>query len=92
VLRDLGRELNAAQPNQLPPGTVEQRPVPVEVYEPEPAPLQVIRRIMSPLVDPLMTTGIIAAFVIFFLAKREDLRDCGLDRFAADDGRAGLCR
>jgi predicted PurR-regulated permease PerM len=75
VLRDLGRELNTTQPNQLLPGTAEQKPVPVEVYQPEPAPLQVIRRIMSPLVDPLMTTGIIVVFVIFFLAKREDLRD-----------------
>jgi len=75
VLRDLGRELNTTQPNQLLPGTAEQKPVPVEVHQPEPAPLQVIRRIMSPLVDPLMTTGIIIIFVIFFLAKREDLRD-----------------
>jgi predicted PurR-regulated permease PerM len=75
VLRDLGRELNTTQPNQLPSQPTEQKPVPVEVHQPEPAPLQVIRRIMSPLVDPLMTTGIIIIFVMFFLAKREDLRD-----------------
>src|SRR5262249_61773471 len=52
-----------------------QRPVPDEAHQADPASFQVIRRTTSHLVDPLMTTGIIIIFVIFFLAKREDLRD-----------------
>ncbi len=50
-------------------------PVPVEIQERIPASLEVIQRIISPLLDPLMTTGIIIVFVIFFLVQREDLRD-----------------
>jgi hypothetical protein len=47
----------------------------VEVVEPVPAPLQVIQRILQPLVEPLTTSGLMAIFVIFFLLEREDLRD-----------------
>lgn len=50
-------------------------PVPVEIQEQIPAPLEAISRTISPLVDPLMTTGIIIVFVIFFLLQRQDLRD-----------------
>jgi predicted PurR-regulated permease PerM len=74
VLRNLNRELkNEPEPS----GTAEQRmtPVPVEIQQPVPAPLEVIQKIINPLLDPLMTTGIIIIFVIFFLVQREDLRD-----------------
>lgn len=50
-------------------------PVPVEIQGRIPAPLEVIQKIINPLLDPLMTTGIIVVFVIFFLVQREDLRD-----------------
>jgi predicted PurR-regulated permease PerM len=72
VLSNLNRELK----NE--PGSIaEQRtvPVPVEIRQPPPAPLEVIQKIINPLLDPLMTTGIIIVFVIFFLVQREDLRD-----------------
>ena len=67
VLRNLGQELQDAQP--------ESTPIQVEIHQPAPAPLEVIQRIINPLLDPLMTTGIIIIFVIFFLIQREDLRD-----------------
>ena len=76
VLRNLNRELTN-DPEPEPGATAEQRvtPIPVEIQQPVPAPLEVIQKIINPLLDPLMTTGIIIIFVIFFLIQREDLRD-----------------
>lgn len=75
VLRNLDRELSEPEPE--PGATAKQQttPVPVEIQQPAPAPLEVIQKIINPLLDPLMTTGIIIVFVIFFLIQREDLRD-----------------
>jgi predicted PurR-regulated permease PerM len=77
VLRNLDQELKDMQPGPEPSATTQRQltPVPVEIYETAKAPLQVIQRVLSPLVDPLLTTGIIIVFVIFFLIQREDLRD-----------------
>jgi predicted PurR-regulated permease PerM len=50
-------------------------PVPVEIQQRIPGPLEVIQKIINPLLDPLMTIGIIIVFVIFFLIQRQDLRD-----------------
>ena len=77
VLRSLNRELNEPEPEPGPRAIAEQRttPVPVEIQQPIPSPLELIQTIINPLLDPLMTTGIIIIFVIFFLVQREDLRD-----------------
>ena len=77
VLRNLNRELKTDQRGLEPGATAQQRttPVPVEIQQPVPAPLELIQTIINPLLDPLMTTGIIIVFVIFFLVQREDLRD-----------------
>jgi len=77
VLRNLGQELADAQTeSQSSVATQSQlSPIQVEIHQPAPAPLEVIQRIINPLLDPLMTTGIIIIFVIFFLVQREDLRD-----------------
>src|SRR6516165_1864937 len=76
VLRNLDRELTS-QPELESGATAGQQaiPIPVEIQQPPPAPLEVIQKIINPLLDPLMTTGIIIVFVIFFLVQREDLRD-----------------
>jgi predicted PurR-regulated permease PerM len=74
VLRNLGQELQDARP-ELKSGGSAQTPIQVEIHQPAPAPLEVIQRIINPLLDPLMTTGIIIIFVIFFLVQMEDLRD-----------------
>jgi len=50
-------------------------PIPVEIRQPDPGPLQVLQRVIDPLLGPLTTTGIIVIFVIFILLQREDLRD-----------------
>ena len=76
VLRNLNRELKN-EPEPEAGATAEQpmAPIPVEIQQPVPAPLEVIQKVINPLLDPLMTTGIIIIFVIFFLIQREDLRD-----------------
>ena len=53
----------------------QQRPVPVEVVEPEDSTLVVVRSILSPVVGPLETTVIVFVVTIFTLMQREDLRD-----------------
>jgi predicted PurR-regulated permease PerM len=50
-------------------------PVPVEVRQPDPGALESLRTLISPLIHPLATTGIIVIFVIFILLQREDLRN-----------------
>jgi predicted PurR-regulated permease PerM len=77
VLRKLSDELEDTKSGPQPSLGADRQltPVPVEIYETAKAPLQVVQRVISPLVDPLTTTGIIIVFVIFFLIQREDLRD-----------------
>lgn len=85
MLKDLGKELdkpNAAPPTPSAPAPVlgpkttgPLTPVPVEVRQPDPGALENLRTLISPLVHPLATTGIIIIFVIFILLQREDLRN-----------------
>ena len=81
MLKDLSKELDkpkeaatalgaGASPNAAPP-----KPVPVEVLQPDPGALQSLQSLISPLLHPLATTGIIIIFVIFILLQREDLRN-----------------
>jgi predicted PurR-regulated permease PerM len=84
MLKDLSKELDkpkdAASP--LGPGSIlspktsaPPTPVPVEVRQPDPGALESLRSLISPLLHPLATTGIIIIFVIFILLQREDLRN-----------------
>src|SRR3954454_5221445 len=84
MLQDLSKELDkpkdttraSAGPlvrQASPTGAVQ--PVPVEVRQPDPGALESLRTVISPLIQPLATTGIIVIFVIFILLQREDLRN-----------------
>ena len=84
MLKDLGKELDKpkdaasarAPGSVLGPGVAGPvAPVPVEVRQPDPGALESLRTLISPLVHPLATTGIIIIFVIFILLQREDLRN-----------------
>ena len=80
MVRDLGRQIEREQaaPPQPPVGaTVEEEapPMRVEVREPAPTSMQIIRSVVGPLISPLATAGIVIVFVIFMLLRREDLRD-----------------
>jgi predicted PurR-regulated permease PerM len=83
MLQDLGKELDKPNASSPPPNPIltdrvakqGQRPVPVEVLQPDPGALESLRSLIAPLVSPLATTGIIVIFVIFILIQREDLRN-----------------
>ena len=81
MLKDLSKELDkpkeamtaleaGSTPKAVPP-----KPVPVEVRQPDPGALESLQSLISPLLHPLATTGIIVIFVIFILIQREDLRN-----------------
>lgn len=77
LLNDLGREFEKPDrpedsPRELAPGPA---PIPVEVHQPAPTVYQRLLTVVSPLVSPLATTGIVLLFAIFFLFQREDLRN-----------------
>jgi predicted PurR-regulated permease PerM len=83
VLQDLGKELNKPKDTTTPlvpstqnaPPGQEVKPIPVEVRQPPPTALESIAALISPLLRPLTTTGIMAIFVVFILLQREDLRN-----------------
>ncbi len=81
VLQDLRKELDrpkSSAPVVAPPprdGAAQQKPIPVEVRQPDPGALQTVAALITPLVHPLATTGIVVIFVIFILVQQQDLRN-----------------
>jgi predicted PurR-regulated permease PerM len=82
MLKDLSKELDKPKEAASAPGVgaslkapVPPVPVPVEVRQPEPGALESLQSLITPLLHPLATTGIIIIFVIFILLQREDLRN-----------------
>jgi predicted PurR-regulated permease PerM len=84
MLKDLSKELDKPKDasSGLGAGTLigpktpaSLTPVPVEVRQPDPGALESLQSLISPLLHPLATTGIIIIFVIFILLQREDLRN-----------------
>jgi predicted PurR-regulated permease PerM len=80
MLKDLGKELDkpkdpSAGAAPAAKAAAQTPPVPVEVRQPDPSALESLESLISPLLHPLATTGIIIIFVIFILLQREDLRN-----------------
>jgi predicted PurR-regulated permease PerM len=84
TLRELGKELSragtqaAAGSTPSATGASEPqpaKPIPVQVVEPEPGPLQILQSIIGPLLQPMAAGGLVIVFVIMILLEREDLRD-----------------
>jgi predicted PurR-regulated permease PerM len=84
TLKDLQEEINKAGSGSTPT----QKPMLVEVRQPEPRGLETIANLVRPLVSPLAMTALIVLFLIFILLQREDLRD----RFLRLAGTADLQR
>jgi predicted PurR-regulated permease PerM len=85
TLKDLQEEITKAGPVAAPAG---QRPVLVEVRQPEPRGLESIGNLVRPLLSPLAMTALVVLFLIFILLQREDIRD----RFLRLAGTADLQR
>ena len=82
MLKDLSKELEKPKDAGRGTGSILSpkapaplTPVPVEVRQPDPSALESLQSLISPLLHPLATTGIIIIFVIFILLQREDLRN-----------------
>lgn len=79
VLRELDTELqNPARGQIAVDGLRRQpldKPIPVEIRQPDPGTLTTLVAIIQPLIQPLTTTGIVVIFVIFILLQRQDLRN-----------------
>src|ERR1700757_2301607 len=78
TLQGLRKQLSNAQGQAKPdtaPSASATKPLPVQIEEPEPRPLQVVQSILGPLLQPLAAGGLVVVFVILILLEREDLRD-----------------
>ena len=79
VLKELKTELQNSQTGGQPGnnGLLQQspdKPITVEVKQPDPGALTTLAAIIEPLVSPLTTTLIVVIFVVFMLLQRQDLR------------------
>ena len=79
VLQDLSKEINrpnnSTTPSSLTGTGAPEKPIPVEIKQPDPGALQTLVALITPLIHPLTTTGIVAVFVVFILMQRQDLRN-----------------
>lgn len=97
MMRTLGHELGHAGDEPKPavqqtpssplvnPPARESSPVPVEVHEPDATPLELAKSILTPIVAPLASMGIIFVVLVFILFQREDLRDRMIRLFGSSD-------
>ncbi|MGQ9367277.1 AI-2E family transporter [Azospirillum sp. ST 5-10] len=80
MVRGLREELDrvadqAEAPAPGPDGRASPEPVPVRVAPPDAEPLEVLQRVLGPVLAPLAMVGMVLVFTIFMLLQREDLRD-----------------
>ena len=92
MVKDIGREIEKATEEPAKPPTrpdaterPHEKPLPVEVRQAEPTPLELAQRILVPILHPLAVTGIVFVILIFILLQREDLRDRMIRLFGARD-------
>lgn len=80
-LTDLRGEISTPPKSQPPPDSSgalapgAAAPVPVEIQQPPLKPLQIVQSVLTPVLAPLATTGIVVIFAVFILLYRQDLRD-----------------
>jgi predicted PurR-regulated permease PerM len=79
VLRELDTELQNPSVSRTPIDGLRRqpldKPIPVEIRQPDPGTLSTLVAIIQPLIQPLTTTGVVVIFVIFILLQRQDLRN-----------------
>ena len=94
IMRGLDRQAERAGNGETPaaPGPATEAPaqnnehvVPVEVRQPTPSPLDLAERVLTPVLSPLATTGIVFVFSVFILLQQEDLRDRLIRLFGSGD-------
>jgi predicted PurR-regulated permease PerM len=61
------------------------KPLQVEVRQPDLTAIELARRLVTPVVEPLSTTAIVLIVSVFILLQREDLRDRMIRLFGSSD-------
>ncbi len=74
-----------ANPAPASPPSDTPKPVPVEVHQPDATPMEIATRVLSPILSPLATTGIVLLVAVFILMQQEDLRDRMIRLFGSSD-------
>jgi predicted PurR-regulated permease PerM len=76
VVESVGREINNAGQDQSAPGAAprSRQPLLVEIFAPS-RPIETLTSLISPLLGPIASLGLIVVVVVFMLLEREDLRD-----------------
>jgi predicted PurR-regulated permease PerM len=59
----------------LPQAPSDQKPIAVEIQNPELTPIDIVRAVVGPLVEPVTDAALVLLFVVFFLAEKDTLRD-----------------
>lgn len=94
VMRNLGRQPEPTTDAKAPTSATNpsgdrpvgpDRPIPVEVHQPNPSPLELAQRVLSPVLSPVETIAIVFVFAIFILLQQEDLRDRLIRLFGSGD-------
>jgi predicted PurR-regulated permease PerM len=91
TLKDLQKELEKPAADSPQPTSItvtrpdNGRPLPVEVHEPKPTPLDQLQGIIGVVLAPLATAGITILFVIFLLMQRLDVRDRAIRLLGSHD-------
>lgn len=94
MMTNFGRELQQATQEPRTPGQPTSRssrtdpaekPLSVQVREPDPTPIQLLRNYLGPILAPFETTVIVLVVVVFTLMQRDDLRDRMIRLFGSDD-------
>jgi predicted PurR-regulated permease PerM len=62
-----------------------EKPLQVEVHEPDLTAVELARRVVTPVVEPLSTSAIVLIVTVFILLQREDLRDRMIRLFGSSD-------
>ena len=78
MLKGLQKEIERSEKPGYAPGAESpspNRPIPVEVRQPDPGALQTLVALLAPLIFPITTTGVVFIFVVFVLFQRQDLRN-----------------
>ncbi len=91
LTRSMGRQIDPpapaasapkpAGPQQAAPAA----PIPVEVHQPDPTPLEMMEKLLGPVLPPLATFGIVFVVTVFMLMQKEDLRDRLIRLFGSHD-------
>lgn len=93
LLRDISHEVANATQGQPGSPTAQgstssppaKEPMPVEIRQRDPNPIQLLRDYVGTVLHPVATTGIVLIVVVFILLQREDLRDRMIRLFGSTD-------